>query len=42
MGHIFKKSNKIGKKYNVSVSNKYTSLLNTIYKKKISLKRLTW
>ena len=27
MGHMFKKSNKIGKKDNVGVDNKYTSLL---------------
>ena len=30
MGHMFKKSNKIGKKYNVGVKNKYTSLLKEI------------
>ena len=27
LGHMFKKSNKIGKKDNVGVNNKYTSLL---------------
>ena len=28
IGHMFKKSNKVWKKYNVGVHNKYTSLLN--------------
>ena len=27
MGHMLKKSNKVGKKDNVGVNNKYTSLL---------------
>ena len=27
MGHMFKKSNKVGKKDNVGVNNKYSSLL---------------
>ena len=27
MGHMFKKSNKVGKKNNVDINNKYKSLL---------------
>ena len=28
MGHMLRKSNKVGKVYNVGLNNKYTSLLN--------------
>ena len=34
IGHMFKKSNKIGKKDNFGVNNKYTSLLKKIFIKK--------
>ena len=43
MGHMFKKSNKVGKKDNVCINNKYTSLLKKkLLKIFIYFKRLTW
>ena len=39
MGRMLKKSNKVRKKYNVGVNDKYSSLLKNIYKKKFILLR---